>query len=141
MEASDTPRKTLVPEEEAKLRIPHGFNCYIFKNVEGIPMSEYNLKVTEQFRKDRDFKALQEATSRIYPVFCPYWSRTDYGTNKCNYLEIEAVGMDDVEDWVKARKHFGSDEAIRAACAGGQRLATASKECNVNTSLPQQEVE
>ena len=77
MEASDTPRKTLVPKEEAKLKVPPGPSCYILKNMEGIPMAEYERKRTEQFHKDRDLKALREASKGIYSVYCPYWSRTD----------------------------------------------------------------
>ena len=39
--------------------------------------------------------------------------------------------MNDMEDWEKAVKHFGSSEATHAACTGFG-LGDAIKECNLN---------
>jgi hypothetical protein len=131
MESTNDTREPLFPEEEAKLKVPPGDYCYQTVHTGGLDMDEYQRNLKAQFPDDSGarFLAYLENTKRVY---CPYWSVTDYGTVKCGYLGIEAVGMSGKSS-KEARKHFGSEEAIQAACTGGT-LGDALKECNVNNS-------
>ena len=103
MEATPKPLKTLVPEAEAKLKIPHGTSCYKNIKVKGLELDEYDRTLQAQFPDDPEarFTYMLKQTR----VYCPYWSATDYGTAKCSYLGIEGAGIN-AGDWGKSSEAF-----------------------------------
>ena len=131
MESTNNLSEPLFPEAEAKLKVPHGTWCYKNVHVEGLGLDEYD-SPTLQSQFPDDPGARWEFMIRNTRVYCPYWSVTDYGTVKCAYLGVEAIGISE-ESMAKAARHFGSQEAAIEASTGFL-LGDAVKECNVNKS-------
>ncbi|HMV55320.1 MAG TPA: hypothetical protein PLV48_14770 [Rhodocyclaceae bacterium] len=86
--------------------IPVGEFCY---RVVDLAEGEVLVFDPERFGKDLREADCTKSTKRI---LCPYWQATDYGTVRCNFLDVDAC--DGIEDETRARivAHFGSEDAV-----------------------------
>lgn len=64
-------------------------------------------------------------------IMCPYFETTDYGVVRCSYLNLSSVITDNAELYLKAIKHFGSEEALDDATRS-LLLCDMAKECGIN---------
>ncbi|WP_139800689.1 hypothetical protein [Geothermobacter hydrogeniphilus] len=64
-------------------------------------------------------------------VLCPYWRRSDYGTVKCEYLDVEVIDSEDFNAWDKIKSHFSIDDPSRLF-ERSHRLPDEIKICDLN---------
>ena len=88
------------------LVIPHGEYCYRI-----LPINEGEILSRDIHRFGKDLREYRYR-GNFKEVLCPYWERTDYGTIRCNYLELEVVDEDDNSAKQKLADYFGTDKAI-----------------------------
>lgn len=86
--------------------IPEGEYCY---RVAPLAEGEVLVVDAERFGKDLREAGYTKGTKRI---LCPYWQKTEYGTVRCDFLDVDAC--DGIDDKTRARivAHFGSEDAV-----------------------------
>lgn len=64
---------------------------------------------------------------------CPYREYTEYGTVRCNYLDVESIDPtpSGIESYQKAVEYFGSEDKVWKIDNGGL-IWDAVKECGIN---------
>ena len=111
--------------EKDESLIPAGEYCYRV-----VDLAEGEVLVPDVERVGRD---LREAgyTNSTKRILCPCWQRTDYGTVRCNFLDVDAC--DGIDDETRARivAHFGSEDAVDRIVRD-RALPDEVKVCGIN---------
>ncbi len=109
------------------LLIPTGDFCYHTE-----PMTESVVIPPTSPRLGRDLREATWATGEKM-VLCPYWTHTDHGTVRCDYLKREVMSLEPGA-YDSAYTHFGA-EATRAI-KDDTLLADMLKVCDVRHYNP-----
>lgn len=67
-------------------------------------------------------------------TYCPFFKKTDHGTIRCDYLNLEGVDYNQEDNYDLALQYFGSDDELEKQ-APLQFLWDAVKECNENDDI------
>ncbi len=85
--------------------IPPGGYCYrVIKIKDGEVLSREIEKFGRELREYHYGGNYKE-------VLCPYWQRTEYGTVRCNFLDLEFIDDEDEKAHEKIVSHFGAPDA------------------------------
>ena len=104
------------------LRIPEGGFCYRVEPSDGVVRI-----AADSPRLGRDIREASFGKAG-YMVLCPYWTLTEHGTVRCEYLGIEVLA-EEAGASEKAAAYFSHEEACRLEWSF---LSDMLKECTVN---------
>tara|TARA_R110000851_G_scaffold41409_3_gene103975 strand:+ start:5800 stop:6075 length:276 start_codon:yes stop_codon:yes gene_type:complete len=76
------------------------------------------------------FGEMKDGVIRINGL-CRYWKRTDHGTIKCEFLDIEQIPADTKGSYEEAIKYFGSEKILEDKTDDGL-MWDQVKDCGIN---------